>query len=166
MEKAKVDFCSERFGAVPVPSSEDFATLNLGRTFDLIWCGSLLTHFDETPFREALALFSRSLAPGGVALITLHGRYSPTFQRDVVGYLPHDRFAEIEASYIARGFGYADYGNQQGYGISLSSPSFVLGCLESDRSITTRGYVERGWDDHQDVLIVEKRSIDASWGQE
>ena len=140
MEKAKVDFCSERFGAVPVPSSEDFATLNLGRTFDLIWCG--------------------------VALITLHGRYSPTFQRDVVGYLPHDRFAEIEASYIARGFGYADYGNQQGYGISLSSPSFVLGCLESDRSITTRGYVERGWDDHQDVLIVEKRSIDASWGQE
>ena len=38
-----VSFCAETFGARPALSSTDPEDLVLG-TFDLIWCGSLLTH--------------------------------------------------------------------------------------------------------------------------
>ena len=42
-----VEFCAERLGAVPVMSSEDPADIRLAGEFDLIWCGSLLTHLDS-----------------------------------------------------------------------------------------------------------------------
>jgi len=163
IEAAKVEFCAAQFGATPLLSSYDFSTLDLGSPYDVIWCGSLLTHLDESAFRQCLDLFSRSLATNGVALVTVHGRFAPIFQRDVCGYLPHDLFAQLEADYSARGFGYRDYVGETGYGVSVSAPSFVLRCLELDPTITVRGYVERGWDDHQDVVVFEKRPIDAAW---
>src|SRR5262245_38284150 len=41
-----VDFCAERFGAVPVYSDPDPERIPLEGTYDLIWVGSLLTHLD------------------------------------------------------------------------------------------------------------------------
>src|SRR5215470_6242471 len=42
-----VDFCASTFGAVPVYSHDDPAKIPLGHNvFDLIWVGSLFTHFD------------------------------------------------------------------------------------------------------------------------
>lgn len=164
IEVPKFEFCASQFGAVPLPSSSDLASLDLGSPYDLIWCGSLLTHLNEDSFRDCLSLFSRSLADHGVAVVTTHGRFSPTVQRSSCEYVAPDIFAGIEADFLARGFGYADYAGAASYGISVSSPSFVLRCLERDATITVRGFVERGWDDHQDVVIFEKRPIGAAWG--
>ena len=42
-----VDFCASRFGSIPVYSSVDPTQIDLPRDhFDLIWVGSLFTHFD------------------------------------------------------------------------------------------------------------------------
>lgn len=163
IEAAKLEFCASQFGADRLFSSLDFSSLGLGPPYDVIWCGSLLTHLDEPAFRDCLDLFSRSLAPSGIALVTTHGRYATIFQRTVFGYLPHELFSEIEDEYSARGFGYRNYVGEQNYGISVSAPSFVLRCLEPDSSITVLDYVERGWDNHQDVVVFEKRPIDATW---
>ena len=41
-----VDFCAETFGAKKAYSDINFGQIVLSEKFDLIWCGSLLTHLD------------------------------------------------------------------------------------------------------------------------
>lgn len=161
----RIDFCARELGAAPVKSRENLGDLIFPTKFDLIWCGSLLTHFTASQFQGALEFFSRWLNPDGVAVITLHGRHSPFIQHNKWKYLPDETFARAEAQYRATGFGYADYNmpdrffEQKTYGVSLSAPSYVLKRLEKDESIRIKAYVERHWDDHQDVLIFQKTPL-------
>jgi SAM-dependent methyltransferase len=161
----RIDFCAQALGAKPVKSKEDFAQIVYPTGFDLIWCGSLLTHLAASEFQSALDLFSRSLNPDGIAVVTLHGRHSHYFHHNKSKYLPDESFALAERDFQNAGFGYADYNmpgvysEQKAYGISLSAPSYVLKCLEKDESLRVKAYVERHWDDHQDVLIVQKTPI-------
>jgi len=163
----RISVCAEYFGAIPVKSKEDFDELKFPTKFDLIWCGSLLTHLPKREFEGALALFSRSLNPNGIAVVTLHGRHSPYIQHNKWKYLPDDRFAIAEADYQKLGFGWADYGTpemyyeQSNYGISLSAPSHSLKCLEADEGIRIKAYVERHWDDHQDVMVFQKTPLNS-----
>lgn len=155
-------FCAETFGCSTLGSQPNLDAVQFERHFDLIWCGSLLTHLPEHRFRQCLSLFSRSLAPNGLAVFTIHGRYSSEFGRD--NFLPLARWLPVAAAYRERGFGYGDYrdevsGMTNEYGITLSSPSFVMACLEPDPSLRVLGFVERGWNDHQDVVIVQKRPL-------
>jgi SAM-dependent methyltransferase len=69
-----VDFCAEVLGAKPVYSAPHPRDVELGRTFDLIWVGSLLTHLDLEGTRAFLDLFESVLEPGGVLVFTTHGR--------------------------------------------------------------------------------------------
>jgi SAM-dependent methyltransferase len=73
----RITFCAEQFGTIPIKSREHFQNIVFPEQFDLIWCGSLLTHLPAALFKEALQLFSRSLAENGLAIITLLGRASP-----------------------------------------------------------------------------------------
>ena len=62
-----VDFCRDRFGATAVYSNEDPSKIPLPRdSFDLIWVGSLLTHFDAPLWVPFLTFFRSLLKPGGV----------------------------------------------------------------------------------------------------
>lgn len=161
----RIDFCAQKFGATPIKSKEDFDKITFPTKFDLIWCGSLLTHLTAPLFQSALRLFSRSLNPDGIAIVTLQGRHSPFIQHNMWKYLPDERFAVAEAQFRSTGFGYADYNMprvffaQKTYGVSLSAPSHTLKCLEEDESIRIRGYVERRWDNHQDVLAFQKTPL-------
>ena len=133
--------------------------------FDLIWCGSLLTHLPERIFQDALRFFSRSLADDGIAIITLLGRASSFIHHNLFKYLPDDAFERVEEEYSLTGFGYADYDlqakffEQNSYGIAVVSPSYVMKCLENDYTIRVCGYLERHWDGQQDVLILKKTEL-------
>jgi SAM-dependent methyltransferase len=161
----RIDFCSEFLGAMAIKSKENVNDIVFPTKFDLIWCGSLLTHFAATEFEGALRLFSRSLNVNGIAIVTLHGRYSLFVQHNRWKYLPDETFASVESQFRADGFGYADYGKsdqffeQKQYGISVSAPSYVIKILENDESLRIKGYAERQWDDHQDVLVFQKKSL-------
>ena len=163
----RISVCAEYFGAIAIKSKENFDELKFPTKFDLVWCGSLLTHLPKREFEGALALFSRSLNPNGMAIITLHGRHSPYIQHNKWKYLPDERFAIAEADYRNNGFGWADYGmpemyyKQSNYGISLSAPSHSLKCLEADEGIRIKAYVERHWDDHQDVMVFQKTPLNS-----
>jgi SAM-dependent methyltransferase len=159
----KIDYCAQQFGATPVLSSEDLSKVQFDRTFDLVWAGSLLTHLPEDNYLKALSLYSRVLAPGGIALITLQGRHSERMQRVEWKYMDDERFSTAASAYQASGFGHVDYDGQPGYGITFALPSFVLSHIETDPTISVRAYIERGWDDHQDVLVIQKVAIDHSW---
>ena len=53
-----VDYCASTFGALPVYSHEQPSKIPLPHaTFDLIWVGSLFTHFDSDYWLEFLRVF-------------------------------------------------------------------------------------------------------------
>src|SRR5207302_10524500 len=49
LDRQAVEFCSRTFGASPLYSKSDFREVEIDGEFDLIWCGSLLTHLDRQP---------------------------------------------------------------------------------------------------------------------
>ena len=164
VEPERVDFCTKTFGVDGCLSKADPEQMGFERAFDLIWCGSLLTHVGEPRFRGYLELFARSLADPGVAVVSLHGRFAPVHQLRRWKYLPDADFERIESDFREHGFGYLDYPaghgpGLEGYGISVASPAYVLGLVESMPDVRILGYRERAWDDHHDVLVFGRPGI-------
>jgi hypothetical protein len=68
---------------------------------------------------------------------------------------------------VRDGFGYADYPDahrrfgREVWGISVSLPQWVTPIVEDIDDIRLLDYTERGWDSHQDVLVVRKTPIAA-----
>lgn len=153
-----VDFCVKTFAAKGIYSSKNIQTLNLGDTYDLIWCGSLLTHIDQKTFNEWLHFFSRHLKEKGVVLFTAHGRLS--FQKMNSGDYQYNLdtvgINSCLKGYQEVGYGYANYPNSSDYGISLSSPSWVVKRIESFAEFHLISFAERAWDNHQDVVAIQK----------
>lgn len=154
LDRDAVDFCARLFGATPVYSSEDLRQIRLDGTFDLIWCGSLLTHVNQDCWVALLELFNSVLAPDGILLFTTHGRRIAYLLREQsldVG-LPGELVDGTLKDYERDGFGYRDYVTQRNYGISLASPSWVCRQLERLSSLRLLTYTEAGWYYHQDAV--------------
>ena len=141
-------------------SKEDISSLVFPKPFDLIWCGSLVTHLPENLFFDVFELMERSLATDGIALITLHGRYSA-----ILNIRRRAELVKAYSDFFRGGFGYQNYGDmsrynlQEQYGVSLSLPSYVIAQVERKLpSLRIISYLERAWDDHQDLVILQKKS--------
>lgn len=163
LDRGGVEFCARTFGAMPVYSEVDPARIPIAETFDLIWCGSLLTHVDAARYGAFVDWFIDRLAPDGLLVFTNHGRWSLDYQR-IHPYIDEDRFRAIASEVAATGFGYRDYPHQPEYGISIAQPSWVIRLLEQRRDATLLAYHERGWGHHQDVVVVWKKPIDVAPG--
>jgi SAM-dependent methyltransferase len=168
IDAPQVEFCARRFGAVPLVSREDLTRVVPDRPIDLLWCGSLLTHLPAERFEAALRHMVGWLSPGGVGVFTLHGRWSLRRQAATpYKYMSEETFAPVVDGVRRDGFGYASYPEpgerfgQTTYGISVSLPSWVLRVVEGVEDVHLLDYTERGWDNHQDVLVLLKRPIDA-----
>ncbi len=162
LDRSAVDFCAEKFNALPVYSSKFISNIFFPGTFDLIWVGSLFTHLDSGDWLSFLKLFNRILNPGGLLIITLHGPaviQNITSNKNSYG-LQAGELSSLLSQYSQQQFGYVDYPGQAGYGISVSSPANTLQILQKYPSFKLLSYQERGWDDHQDVLSLQK--IDGS----
>ncbi len=158
LNRPGVEFCARTFGAVPVVSSVDVAQIPLGEPYDLIWCGSLLTHLPRGQWTAFLQLFHRLLAPGGIVVCTTHGR---SCEADLVAGkhrygLEDAPIAALLAEYRRTGFGYVDYADSPGYGISLALPSYVLKNFVQQPGWQLLGYHETAWDQRQDVIALRK----------
>ncbi len=157
LNRSGVDWCSEHFGAKPVYSEIEPDRIPIEGAFDLIWCGSLLTHLDAPRWADFLSLFERLLAPGGSLVVTLHGRLSLQWLQDDHTYgLDEDGVRRVLEGVRREGFGYADYPGQPGYGISVSLPDWVMRELVRRGTLLIAGYHEMGWHEHQDVLVCRK----------
>ena len=154
-----VEFCARAFGATPVPSSPGSDLPRVEGRFDLVWCGSLLTHLDAPRWTAFLSHFESLLAEGGLLLFTLHGRSVVERIRHGWDYgLADDALRELVQGARARGFGYVPYPGQHGYGISLATRPWVLRLLERFPALRLLYFCERGWDDHQDVVACVRES--------
>jgi SAM-dependent methyltransferase len=160
-----VDFCAESFDAQPVYGHEHPRDIELEDRFDLIWCGSLLTHMDRPQWDAFLDLFEDALDPGGVLVFSASGRCIAPRLRDprfASVYLDSEERREaILQSYEATGFGYADYqlpddfreslSLPRNFGISLAAPSWVCSLIEQRGGLQLLSYLEGRWG-AQDVI--------------
>lgn len=160
-----VDFCRDTFNVNGVYSKANLDEVDFGKKFDLIFCGSLVTHLPEPQFISAMNLITRSLSETGLAIITLHGRHSIFIQYYKWKYIADDQFSIAQREFESRGFGYVDYDRnfllqsfdkQDRYGITLLSPAYFAHSIEKDEGVRLLGYQERGWDNHQDVAVIGK----------
>jgi 2-polyprenyl-3-methyl-5-hydroxy-6-metoxy-1,4-benzoquinol methylase len=156
-----IQFCAQAFDAEPVLSAEQLSDIQFRRQFDLIWCGSLLTHCASEPFFTFLNYFASLLMPNGVLIFTTHGPFVAQRMRSgVFNYgLDESEVAKLLANYDTTGMGYGDYPNHvpamvgvTRYGISVSRPSWVCGQIERVSKLRILSYCERAWDNHQDAV--------------
>ena len=155
--RSGVDFCAQEFDATPQYSSENLSQLHFEEPFDLIWVGSLVTHLDAPAWHAFFRLLVRSLQPNGVAVVTFHGRWAAYLMQQGKNYgLSPAETKTVLQGYAANGFGYADYSSSSGYGVSLSSPAWLMSGLQEWQQLRFVALAERQWDDHQDVLAIQK----------
>lgn len=137
-----VEFSSQHFRAMGVVSDYDIEKIKLPvSNYDLIWCGSLFTHFDMTRFSKLLNLFLDNLNEKGVLVFTSHGRLAAYLMQNQNSFfgLGDDVSSRVLAEYTSSGFGYANYDDKYPvYGVSISSPAWVMKQIECNCDLNVR----------------------------
>lgn len=154
LDRDGVNYCAGAFGATPVYSEENPKDIPIREQYDLIWCGSLLTHLDRHAWQGFLRFFEARLAPGGVCVFTVHGRRSVDWLRNGTHTYDLARVPDLLNEYDRDGFGYQRYPAHTlpNYGVSIASPSWVMNQLLTHTTLRLVTYIEHGWDNHQDVI--------------
>lgn len=148
-----LDFCERIFSVKSVLSETDFSRLSLADKFDLIWCGSLITHLNERATTDLLRFFNAHLSPGGLCLFTTHGQLPvERMENGQSSYgLTAAAIQSLLLMYSETGYGFADYKNRQEYGISAVSNKRMLEIAREAGQWKELSFLERGWDNYQDV---------------
>jgi hypothetical protein len=153
-----LDFCRKTFLANTFESRTSFAEISLDNRFDLIWCGSLITHLDEQSAIELLGFFYAHLGEGGLCVVTTHGaRTIDWIETGQYFYgLSEVSRREIVDKFKLGEYAYADYPNQKGYGISAVPAGRFLALADSIGDWSNCMFRDHGVDNHQDVYAFAK----------
>lgn len=160
-QTAGVDFCVQHLGATGVHATlDDLHWEKLPGPYDVIWCGSLLTHFDRKQWITHLRRFTERLTPHGVLIFTSHGLDALALlhsgEKDYG--LPPPAVADLHNAAVAEGFGYVDYPETPGYGISIAQPAWILDLLTRETDLQLLELREAAWDEHQDIVVCTRRA--------
>lgn len=152
-----VSFCATQFGATPLESKDDFSSLDFGHKFDLLWVGSLITHFSSSQTDAFLDFVQRHLSDTGVAVVSSHGGFAMGFATR--SWLKREGeygldFAELNRArndVFTTGYGYGQYVNTPEYGISFITEKWLR------QAVIRAGcrpvyYGDYAWDNHHDVI--------------
>lgn len=166
IDRDGVDFCAKSFDSISIYSKERPEQIEIKEKFDIIWVGSLFTHLDQNRWHQYLQFLIDHLNHEGLLVFTTHGRVPVEWIRcgvspyeltakQIYG-LEDDQFKEILKAYDCNGFGYVDYPTLKDFGISFSTPSWVIKQLEKFSNIQLVLYLEQGWGHHHDVVACRK----------
>lgn len=153
LDTRKEDFVVETFNVQRAPANPDFEYESSER-YDLVFCGSLLTHLDAERTKRAIAWFCGSLAPGGLAVLTTHGRHHDERQTHM-HYVEEEKWAPARDDYRATGFGFAPYPTAR-YGVSVCSAAWLTAFIETLPAVRILMFREAAWDDHHDVIVIQR----------
>lgn len=156
-------FCAAAFDARPVLSVDPlWSVADVGDDYDLVFSGSLLTHFDRETWLPVLRFFHDRLAADGTLIFTTHGELSI----DVLAREPYAVAVVSGSDYgmgseaprmasLARrdGFAFSEYSTGEGtkWGLSVSSPDWVRETLAGIGGLHFVKFEPQGWFHHQDV---------------
>ena len=156
---AGLDLCAEAFGARAVMSDLDPTKIELGETYDLIWCGSLFTHVGSDMWDTLLTLFDSVLRPGGLLVFTAYGRDTAALVRSGENMLDltPEHAVDVLRDYDEKGFGFAaDFQPETDHGDAIAARHWVTRTLDRFPRLRLLLYTERAWLG-QDVIACEKR---------
>jgi SAM-dependent methyltransferase len=148
VDERAVRWCADHL-PLTVVANQPFPPLPFPeRSFDLIWCGSVFTHLDESRQDAWLAELVGRLAPGGYLLASVHGPYAWE------GLPPW-----VVRRIRTKGFVFARTGVDEGvhpgwYQTAWHGRDYID--RHWSRFAPVVGYVPRGFGDHQDVVVVRK----------
>lgn len=149
-------FCASHFGATAAHSSTELDEVDVRTRFDLIWCGSLLTHLPKDRGSALIRLLRRHLRPGGLAVFSAHG--DTTAGRLASGRLAHglpmDSLGRLLEEYRQTGFGFIENYGIPGYGTSLTSRDWVRGQISAGGGLLLTSFDAGAWASNQDVFGV------------
>jgi hypothetical protein len=155
-----VEYCAKQWSAQAVSSSRQPDEVALPGQYDLIWCGSLLTHLGKADWAGWLELFESALVPGGLLVFTTHGMRVAERLREGKPYmLDEEAISRLLKEYDATGFGFQEYADSAGYGVSLAAPSCVCNLVAQFSTLQIAHLHERGWAQHQDVFACVKSQV-------
>ncbi|MEW6658119.1 MAG: class I SAM-dependent methyltransferase [Thermodesulfobacteriota bacterium] len=159
IDKKAVDYCIKHFGVRGVYSSHDLRNMSLDRQYDLIWCGSLITHMNASVINDLLAFFYRHIASNGILIFTTHGSLiadrikKNSFDLKVT----REGAPTLLSSFQQNGFAYMEYPwKDANYGISLTSTEWIKEQLAKFKDLRICYFGEHKWDSWQDVYGVIK----------
>jgi hypothetical protein len=159
-----VQFCAATFAARPVISRDPLWEVDAGEGYDLLWCGSLLTHFDEPDWSPILSYFRDRMTAGGLIVFTTHGNLSiDLLEGKQIGPWVGDYGMGPKAADMARaarstGFAYGHYGDTDSpFGLSVSAPEWVRATGDAVSGLDFVRFAPRGWFGHQDVWAYQVR---------
>ncbi len=163
LDARAVAFCSAELGVKPLVSQTDLSRVPF-ETYDFVWSGSLLTHLPPKSGDRFVALLSRILNPGGVALVSFHGDHSLERLADLYGGDHADEAESIRQEVRSTGTAYRPYGGrfssyeEADYGMAWHQPSFLRRRCEelNGDAVKWVGHLPRGWDDHHDLAVLQK----------
>jgi SAM-dependent methyltransferase len=156
IDKRGVAFCADALGAIPVEGQDDPADTELTGPYDLIWCGSLLTHVGIPVWVKFIKLFESVLAPGGILVFTTFGRKIVERRlkplNDPLSF-DEEQTKEVIKEYERTGFGYYNSlgageveNAPSDYGDCVAAPAWVCQTLqEHTPSLEFLLYTEGGW---------------------
>ncbi len=156
-----VDFCRDRFGAEPLYSRPDLRELpaTLRGSFDLVWCGSLLTHLPvETALRTLDCLLDWT-CDDGVLVFSTQGRFLSTqLARGEGDYADNVDVVSLLHEYRRSGAAFQPYHEDPAgrYGLTLLSPEFLHRTLQRRTDVIVRGFFEQAWG-VQDVCVLYRK---------
>lgn len=154
-----VESSAKIYNATGWASTTEFIDIEPPRKFDLIWCGSLATHISQERSANLIKMFREWLNPGGVAVLTMHGRMFTHYAiTEHLKYFDDNKYVKpLLANLAFRNFGYQPHAGQD-QGISAATPAWLI---EQVMSCNARlvSYCEYGWDNHQDVIAFQRAEV-------
>jgi SAM-dependent methyltransferase len=184
IDRDGVDFCANKFGATGVYGTTIFDTMNLGKLFDLIWVGSLITHFNADQTVKFIQCMTRHLLQDGLLILTSHGKtvlrnavlsavhYGLAYTRSYNGRISisnvidnmrtrYRTMVSINTQYHNIGYGYQNDPHIGEWGFSIISKQWFEGFFAAETYGIVE-YLEKAWDNRQDVLFVKKKEYAAA----
>jgi SAM-dependent methyltransferase len=158
VDRRAVDYCVKAFGARGTYSRRDLDAFTVDARFDLAWCGSLVTHLDAARIASLLKLFGRHLRPGGLLILTTHGRRTVEYLESGAGLykLRPRQVRTLLSQYAECGYAFTPYPAQLGYGISVTSLAWLRRLWGLGSGWQEVYFAENRWDDHEDVIGLTK----------
>jgi SAM-dependent methyltransferase len=163
IDESGVDFCARTFAGTGIVSKPELTEVSFP-SVDVIWVGSLFTHVDFDRSQRWLAYLAAHLNPQGVLVATFHGRWSVEVHKKYP-MIHEAAWQRIVRDAEATGYGYAKYEDPSAgdYGISLTRPAIVCDMVDAIAGVKLIGYIERGWADNHDVVMIAKNDRLRPW---
>ena len=152
-----VDFSKINFLMEPFEAKTNFNDNKLEGHFNLIWVGSLITHIPQEDGVELLNFLTSHLDKNSQLFLSFLGEEMQNrfISEDSPYGLSKESANEVLVSFREKGYGYSNYPNQKGYGISLISSKwwsdFIYNRPEFKLEI-----VPLGWDKHHNIAVITR----------